>query len=307
MVDVQIYEDSDFYRQNMEEQLDLEIKYQQLTAAGEYADREIVKSLLDRFCYRYQYENLAGLYTKTTVSELKLAAMADKDEAAYHTFEEKEIVPYIPGFRREQEEVTGADRGNAYHKVMELLDFHRLYDGVFENPSEIDGEHLKNGSQSLENGIEILQSNLETFLDHLVENGSLSEAYRKAVNVRKCLCFLTDPIALRMWNAEKRGQLYREQPFVLGIPAKKLKESFPEEEKVLIQGIVDAFFVEEDGIVLLDYKTDKVSSGEELWNRYETQLEYYEEALRKLMNIPVKEKVLYSFGLEQCIGKKKTV
>lgn len=68
---------------------------------------------------------------------------------------------------------------------------------------------------------------------------------------------------------------------------------------MLIQGIIDVFFVEEDGLVLLDYKTDSVRSMEELWNRYETQLDYYQEALQKLMEKPVKERVLYSFSLER--------
>ena len=67
---------------------------------------------------------------------------------------------------------------------------------------------------------------------------------------------------------------------------------------MLIQGIVDVFFEEEDGIVLLDYKTDSVASMQELWNRYETQLDYYSEALTKLMGKTVKEKILYSFHLE---------
>ena len=86
---------------------------------------------------------------------------------------------------------------------------------------------------------------------------------------------------------------------MLGVSAGKLGEEFPAEEKVLIQGIIDVFFIEEDRIVLLDYKTDVISSMQELWNRYEVQLTYYEEALQKLMNLPVKEKVLYSFYLEQ--------
>lgn len=70
---------------------------------------------------------------------------------------------------------------------------------------------------------------------------------------------------------------------------------------MLIQGIIDAFFVEEGQIVLLDYKTDKVQTGKELWDRYATQLEYYEEALSSLMQMPVKEKILYSFSLEDCV------
>ena len=84
---------------------------------------------------------------------------------------------------------------------------------------------------------------------------------------------------------------------MLGIDARRLKREFPSDETVLIQGIIDVFFEEEDGLVLLDYKTDSVSSMAELWNRYETQLDYYQEALEKIYGKPVKERVLYSFHL----------
>ena len=127
----------------------------------------------------------------------------------------------------------------------------------------------------------------------------MSEEYAKAINVKKIVVFLQSELAYRMWSAERNGQLYREQPFVLGVSAGRLGEDFPEEEKVLIQGIIDVFFVEENEIVLLDYKTDVISSMQDLWNRYATQLEYYEEALQKLMKMKVKEKVLYSFYLEK--------
>ena len=89
---------------------------------------------------------------------------------------------------------------------------------------------------------------------------------------------------------------------MLGIDARRLKNDFPEEETVLIQGIIDVFFVEEDGIVLLDYKTDTVSSLAQLWNRYETQMDYYQEALERLMGLRVKERILYSFHLEAPLG-----
>ena len=111
--------------------------------------------------------------------------------------------------------------------------------------------------------------------------------------------FLESDLAYRMWRAQRRGTLYREQPFVLGVDARRLKADFPEEETVLIQGIIDVFFAEEDGLVLLDYKTDAVSSLGELWNRYETQMDYYREAIAKLMELRVKERILYSFHLEQ--------
>ena len=74
----------------------------------------------------------------------------------------------------------------------------------------------------------------------------------------------------------------------------------------ILQGIIDAFFVEEGEIVLVDYKTDRVTSGKELWDRYETQLDHYEEALTKLMQMPVKERILYSFSLEKCVSGPKS-
>ena len=277
IVDVSVYDNTDIYQETMEEQLDLAVKQEQLALAEAYANADLVCTLSERFDYRYAFENLASLYTKTTVSELKIAAMADKDEEAFHTFEEKEVIPYLPAFRREKEDISATVRGNAYHKVMELLDFEKV------SPGECTIQEVKE------------------FLDEKVAEGFLTPEYRGAVNEWKILHFLQDSLAKRMALAAQAGKLYREQPFVLGIDAKRLNEKFPEEEKVLIQGIIDVFFVEEDGIVLLDYKTDRVASGEELWNRYETQLDYYEEALCKLMGIPVKERVLYSFGLERCV------
>ena len=100
-----------------------------------------------------------------------------------------------------------------------------------------------------------------------------------------------------MWKCGASGKLRREQPFVLSLPANSVNKEFPEGEKVLIQGIIDAYFIEEDGIVLLDYKTDSVKSGDELVNRYTAQLDYYQEAIEKLTGKKVKERILYSFSL----------
>ena len=105
-----------------------------------------------------------------------------------------------------------------------------------------------------------------------------------------------------MAEAESRGDLYKEQPFVLGIDASRLSEEFPDEEKVLIQGIIDVYFIEDGKIVLLDYKTDAVKTGEELKKRYQTQIDYYTEALEKITGLKVKEKILYSFALGEEIA-----
>ena len=265
-----------------------------LTGDPEENERKLMH-LRERFAYQYPHPGLQKLYTKTTVSELKIAAMAEKDEAAFHTFEEKEVVPYIPGFRREQEKVSGAVRGNAFHRVMELLDFMYVFveSGLFEKcPGDYETYRKRLDAERLKN-------RLEEFLQRETISLRLTEEYAKAVSLPKMLNFLEQELAYRMWRAQEQGLLYREQPFVLGIDAKRLDPDLPEGEKVLIQGIIDVFFIEDGEIVLLDYKTDVIDSLEALWNRYNVQIQYYEEALTKLMQMPVKERILYSFYLEK--------
>lgn len=257
-------------------------------------ERKLSK-LRERFAYQYPHPGLQKLYTKTTVSELKIAAMAEKDEEAFHTFEEKEVVPYIPAFRREQEKVSGAVRGSAFHRVMELLDFTYVFveSGLFEKcPGDYETYRKRLDAERL-------KKRLEEFLQRETVSLRLTEEYAKAVSLPKILNFLEQELAYRMWRAQEQGLLYREQPFVLGIDAKRLDPDLPEGEKVLIQGIIDVFFIEDSEIVLLDYKTDVIDSLEALWNRYNVQIQYYEEALTKLMQMPVKERILYSFYLEK--------
>lgn len=295
------------------EQLQLMHRRESLKQAWTPMEVEGRDRLAERLDAIYPYADLAGLYTKTTVSELKIAAMADRDEAAYHTFEEKEIQPYIPLFRRGDEKISGAVRGNAYHRVMELLDFERVLGASVvvsqareTMPPTMEKVSQARGNMSFPEDYEtfihrlqpkLLTENVHAFLQEEAEARRLSEEYLGAVNGKKIEKFLSSRLAYRMWKAQRGGMLYREQPFMLGIDARRLKPDYPEGEQVLIQGIIDAFFVEEGGLVLVDYKTDSVSTMTDLWNRYETQMDYYGEALRKLMDADVTERILYSFHL----------
>ena len=259
-----------------------EASREHLQRARELADPAALEALSDRFAYSYEHANLEGLYVKTTVSELKIAAMADTDEAAFHAFEETEEEAYVPAFRRGEREVSGTVRGNAYHRVMELLDFRSFEEDMPQ---------------------ETLWEKVSEFLAAEVADHRLSEEYHAAVNVNKICKFLRSELGHRMMRAQAAGALRREQPFVLAIPARRLKESFPEDETVLIQGIIDAYFEEEDGIVLLDYKTDRIPSLEALWNRYEAQMDHYQEALERLTGKKVKERILYSFHFDAASTK----
>ena len=289
-INVTLVQEEDLQVEELKEQFQIHDRRGRLAHSESLVDKAAYDRLMSRLNTVYRYSGLSGLYTKTTVSELKIAAMADKDEEAYHTFEEKEVQPYIPAFRRGEEKVSGTVRGNAYHRVMELLDLESLMGEAEDFP-----ETFEDYSRSVSE--EKLLALLQEFLDGQVAEKRLSREYRDAVRDQRIVKFLLSPLGYRMWRAQRSGKLYREQPFVLGINAGRLNPELPAEETVLIQGIIDVFFEEEDGLVLLDYKTDSVDTMEELWNRYETQLDYYQEALQRLMGKPVKERILYSFHL----------
>lgn len=132
------------------------------------------------------------------------------------------------------------------------------------------------------------------------------------LNQEKLKKFLDSPLGQLFAKAYQENTLYREQHFMQEVEYEKL---FPENgevgevaeeavssdadsvEKVILQGIIDAFIMEEDGIILLDYKTDRVKDGEELRNRYQKQIDLYSEALEQILGKKVKRRVLYSFSL----------
>jgi len=167
--------------------------------------------------------------------------------------------------------------------VMELLDFSPFLKWM--NPNENTEE--KEGKRE----------ELARQLDQFVEEQVLEKRWRESVSLTKEEKFLKSALAYRMAKAGQEGKLKREQPFVLGLPANRLGTQFPEKEQVLIQGIIDVFFEEEGEIVVVDYKTDAVSSEKELIGRYQVQLDYYGEALERLTGKKVKQKIIYSFAL----------
>jgi len=119
------------------------------------------------------------------------------------------------------------------------------------------------------------------------------------LNQEKFQKFLDSPLGQLFAKAYKENTLYREQHFMQEVEYEKL---FPEDggdtvEKVILQGIIDAFIMEGDGIILVDYKTDRVKNGEELRNRYQKQIDLYSEALEQILGKKVKRRVLYSFSL----------
>lgn len=242
----------------------------------------------NKITFKYPHKELEQLYTKTSVSELKMNAIWEKlsdneiEDVPAQFFKEHEPEKYIPTFVSDEKKVSGTARGTAYHRVMELFDFA----GSCEIKS-LDPKSQLNFVTSV--------------IEGEIESKRIDRSDAELVDKNKVLSFLLSDLGIRMCRAAKNGQLSIEQPFVLGISADRLNTRFPKEETVLIQGIIDAFFVEDGKIVLLDYKTDAVSSKQALIDRYELQLDYYREALEKITGMKVEQKLIYSFALNETI------
>lgn len=242
-------------------------------------DGEVKSRLTERFAYRYPRVYPPGLSVKTTVSKLKLAAM-EAEEGVPEPFEERETTEYIPKFAGAEEDVKGTDRGTAYHALMQLLDF-----GDFLSCSSDSDYYDRLGVQTLA----------------LKERGKLTDEVLSKINRGKIVAFLKTDIAGEMGEAEREGKLFKEQPFVIGVKASEVDESFPETETMLVQGVIDVYYIRKGMVKVLDYKTDRVEDSGELIKRYRTQLDYYSAALEKLTGLKTESRIIYSFGLEEVI------
>ena len=240
-------------------------------------DEKLYNQINERLSWSYPWKMRETARQKYSVTELKKLRMQEESDAAEELYPETDMVPLIPQFIQKTEEKTGAARGTIYHTVMEWLDFEHLI--------ELRGAHVPK-----------MKAELQT----LVDEGKLSEEELRAVNPMDLLDLAESALSERMAEAAARGELFREQPFVMSLPASQVDGS-GSDETILIQGIIDAFFYEDGQIVLLDYKTDYVRRASELREKYHVQLEYYEQALSMMTGKKVKEKLIYSFTLGEVI------
>lgn len=233
-------------------------------------DPAIREFLEKRDAFHYRFEDRQGIPAALTVSELKKAGMEGVEELGQELYPEPDIVPYIPEFMKEdQEGPAGAVRGTIYHRVLECMD-------------------LKE---------QVTEESLKQQIKAMVQSRKLTPREAEAVKLFQLERFAASSIGKRMGAADRRGTLRREQPFVVGIPAAEVMEGWPEEEMILVQGIMDAYFEENGSLVLVDYKTDRIFSGQELAKKYGRQLELYAGALERLSGKKVSEKIIYSLTL----------
>ena len=280
------------------EQKNLREQFEQLESSGNFRP-EIREELMRRLGFVYPYADQLEMHTKLSVSELKEAGKAEHmDPSAAYLYRltgegsdgAEELSKDISGQSKEQtvpetehedattesmkqvDRIRGARRGTFLHRIMEKIDF----------------THAESSDA------------VERQIGELCDKGLLEREEAEAVSHRPIHWFFGGKLAKRMTKAAERGKLYRENRFVMGVPASDIGGLYQGDEMILVQGMIDAWFEEDDGLVIVDYKSDRVDkeTGEDvLRERYAVQLKYYRKALEQSTGKPVKECRIYSFSL----------
>ncbi|MBQ6550235.1 MAG: UvrD-helicase domain-containing protein [Lachnospiraceae bacterium] len=173
----------------------------------------------------------------------------------------------------EHERIAGAARGTLYHSVLEWLDPHE---------------------------------EIEPQLDRWEKEGLISLEEKDTINPNRIRGFLFSSLGQRFVRAVDEGRAYREKQFIIGVP---VQEVFPdrtvrdgaETELVMIQGIIDMYFEEDGGIILVDYKTDRVYDPDVLARMYREQLLLYRRAVSMFSHLPVREMWIWSLTMDRAI------
>lgn len=142
------------------------------------------------------------------------------------------------------------------------------------------------------------QASLTKELDALVTKGTFTEEERNLLSDTSLYKFFSSDLGKRLINAKR---IERELPFSMLFEGKRIYDTLEDGENLFLQGIIDTAFEEDGEWVLVDYKTDRVKSGEDLIKRYKIQMDLYKEALQRLTGMPVKACYIYSFRLHDAI------
>ena len=251
-------------------------------------DKEEKKKLAKILEYEYAYKNSTVIPTKMSVTEIKeMAKNAKKGPAPIYEKNEKiEPTPIfektepvqncdlkLPKFLQTDEDIkiTNAEKGTLIHLCMQKLD-------------------LSKNTYTLDDVKELV-----TMLE---AKKIITQKEAEVININKVYQFTKSKI----WNELMQAkEIQREKPFYINIPAKEIYNEDIEEE-ILVQGIIDLYYIDKDGkLILVDYKTDYVANREEqvLIDKYKTQLELYKRALEGALEKKVDKMYIYSTYLDK--------
>lgn len=191
------------------------------------------------------------------------SALAHKEFASDYNFTTRPVF-------LEKEKLSAAQKGTAMHKFLQYCDFEKAV------------------------------KNIETEIESLVNLGKITFDEAKALNRNSLLGFLNSSLCTAVLNSKA---VYKEKGFMVELEARQVYSDLGEEfenEKIIIQGFADLCFETQEGVYIVDYKTDRADE-QTLVKRYKKQLDIYEKALSLTFGKKIIGKAIYSFYLKKVI------
>lgn len=245
--------------------------------AKSIGDSKYKGEVMRRLGYEYPYKLSSYIPANLSVTELKRQAEAELvSEESANLFKVPQLIKK-PQFLEETKGLSSAEKGTIMHSVMQHLIFAK----------------------------DLTEEKISAQINAMIERELLTKEQAETVNVHRIYKFFNTSLGIRMLNSEN---VQREVLFRIKLKStdvyKELSRDIYGGDSILLQGAIDCYFEEEDGLVLIDYKTDYVTSEniEEIKEKYKTQLEYYTQALIRVTGKKVKEKYIYLFGNGQIIN-----
>lgn len=272
---------------------------------GKVNDVELPEEIVQRFAFIYPNLVASKTTAKISVSELK-RRFAERDAEAVSATEVSMQQQSVPsGDITEDTTSEAAVVDTSVPAISET----ELADSVFgRKPLAIAAaDEIVTGAQwgtLMHEAMQWLpvkkytQQSITDMLDSLQAEGKFSDEERSLLSDRSLYGFFNSDLGKRL-IASKRVE--RELPFSMLFDGNRVYPDVENGERLFLQGIIDTAFVEDDQWVLVDYKTDRVKSGDELIRRYKIQMDLYKEALERLTNMPVKASYIYSFRLHEAV------
>ena len=272
---------------------------------GKVNDVELPEEIVQRFDFTYPNLIASKTTAKISVSELK-RRFAERDaEAVSATDVSMQQKPVISCDITEDTTGENAILDTSIPTISET----ELADSVFgRKPMAIaDAEEIVTGAQwgtLMHEAMQWLpvkkytQKSMTDMLDSLQAEGKFSDEERSLLSDRSLYGFFNSDLGRRLIASER---VERELPFSMLFDGNRVYPDVENGERLFLQGIIDTAFVEDGQWVLVDYKTDRVKSGDELIRRYKIQMDLYKEALETLTDIPVKASYIYSFRLHEAV------
>lgn len=283
---------------------------------------ELPQEIEDRFNYSYPYSDATRRTAKISVSELKRRFQERELEAGtIDTLNESIVTVDTEAKRAVSDAILGqaikldvrnADSDDTSNESVPTITVPAddLANSVFgRKPQALQSEEdVLTGAQwgtLMHEAMQWLplaqytQASLTKELDALVTKGTFTEEERNLLSDTSLYKFFSSDLGKRLINAKR---IEREMPFSMLFEGKRVYDTLEDGENLFLQGIIDTAFEEDGEWVLVDYKTDRVKSGEDLIKRYKIQMDLYKEALQRLTGMPVKACYIYSFRLHDAIS-----